>query len=1454
MRLLLTLVGAGDPAGTDVLVEAPAGTPLSAVRGRLEELTGPWPGPARAGGREVTGAPLGVEPLLHGAVVDVSTPGPAVPPGTGAPAGPPPPAGAPVALVVVSAGPDAGGRFALLPGRHVVGRAHGAARCAVPLADPGVSRAHAVLEVAADGSAAVHDAGSLNGTALLLPGTRREVRDRAEQLQPGARLLVGASVLHVAPPAVRAAEVRPDGHGHLLLNRCPRLEGGAGPSGTGSSGTGSSGTGPDGAVPRWPHPPPARDLPGVPWPALLVPLGVAVVLALVWSPLSLLLGLASPLLAGGHWWSQRRRARTERERDLAGCAAARERVRTAHAGVLAAEHRRRHEASPGPDGVLAHARARGVRLYERTRTSPDALVLRVGLGRTHVDGAVVRDDAPGPAHGRGPGDAGAAEPPGPDLDDVPITVDLSAGPLGVAGPRPLVLAVVRQLVGQVAAWHGPGEVGVLLTGARERSPWRWLELLPHADPGPGGGGVPATLRAELQRRALARGARGTAASADPPRALVLLVDGAADLRTDADLTRLLRDGGAEGIHVLCLESDRTRLPAECATVLDVAADASGDAVLHTSGAAASAVRVDAVGPAWAEELARALAPVRDAAPSGTGGAVPRSASLLRLLALPAPRAGTLGTAAGAAGGAVPAVDPAALARVWEQREPGAVAVLGATATGPCRLDLVADGPHVLVAGTTGSGKSVLLQALVTSLALQAPPDAVRFVLVDYKGGAAFAGCTGLPHVAGLVTDLDEHLAQRVLRSLRAEVRRREGVLRAAGAADLADLPASSPAAAEVPRLVIVVDEFRVLSQELPEFVDGLVRLAAVGRSLGLHLVLATQRPAGVVSPEIRANTNARIALRVQDRADAEDVVGDAAPAAISDTAPGRAVLRRGSRGLEAFQTALLGDGGGADEVRVRRAGDVGEERGGAAERAGARRALAGVVAAVREATALRGRPVPPAPWSPPLPQRVPAADLPAVPGSGALLRWGLLDVPDEQRRAVAGWDLATGGHLLVAGTVRSGRSTLLRALAVAAATEDVEVSVLDGGGALADLVDLAHVGSVVGRAELWRAHRLLQRLTEEVQRRRELFARLGVHDLAAARRAPGSGSLPHLVLLADGWDGWAGDLAAVELGAPVDAFHRLLREGSAVGVRVATSGDRALLTSPVAAAAAEVVLLRLADRADAALVGVPAREVPASQPPGRGLLVRDRTALEVQVALPAVPPAAPVPAVAAARVRVRPLPASVTTSALPTAVGTVVPLGVGGDDAAPVTVDLAGGLLVCGPARSGRTTALRALAAALARRPGAPPVAVVTADAGARGSFATAAWVGLQDVDGLRRVLAAPGAVVLVDDAARPLPAPVEDLLVEALRGTPGGCLLAAAADGGEVAAAFRGLPAALRTARTTVLLGRGGQVPADVLGRRAVLAPAPGPGAGFVVTDGGWTALRGAVPDGAAAAPTVER
>ena len=171
---------------------------------------------------------------------------------------------------------------------------------------------------------------------------------------------------------------------------------------------------------------------------------------------------------------------------------------------------------------------------------------------------------------------------------------------------------------------------------------------------------------------------------------------------------------------------------------------------------------------------------------------------------------------------------------------------------------------------------------------------MSFVLVDYKGGAAFRDCERLPHTVGTVTDLDGHLTERALRSLGAELRRRESVLRSFGCKDLDDYDAAAPAGSPpMPRLVLVVDEFATLVEELPDFVGGLVGIAQRGRSLGVHLVLATQRPGGVVSADIRANTSLRIALRVTDPAESSDVVDVRDAADIGRAHPGRAVVRVG---------------------------------------------------------------------------------------------------------------------------------------------------------------------------------------------------------------------------------------------------------------------------------------------------------------------------------------------------------------------------------------------------------------------------------------------------------------------------------------------------------------------------------------------------------------------------------
>jgi DNA segregation ATPase FtsK/SpoIIIE-like protein len=198
-----------------------------------------------------------------------------------------------------------------------------------------------------------------------------------------------------------------------------------------------------------------------------------------------------------------------------------------------------------------------------------------------------------------------------------------------------------------------------------------------------------------------------------------------------------------------------------------------------------------------------------------------------------------------------------------------------------------------------------LQSLVASLAVANRPDAMTFVLVDYKGGAAFRDCVNLPHTVGMVTDLDTHLVERALTSLGAELTHCEHQLADAGAKDLEDYldyATRRPGLAPIPRLLIVIDEFASMARELPDFVTGLVNVAQRGRSLGIHLILATQRPSGVVSAEIRANTNLRVALRMTDAGESTDVIDARDAAGIPAGHPGRGF--RAPSGVET-QIALV---------------------------------------------------------------------------------------------------------------------------------------------------------------------------------------------------------------------------------------------------------------------------------------------------------------------------------------------------------------------------------------------------------------------------------------------------------------------------------------------------------------------------------------------------------------------
>jgi S-DNA-T family DNA segregation ATPase FtsK/SpoIIIE len=767
-------------------------------------------------------------------------------------------------------------------------------------------------------------------------------------------------------------------------------------------------------------------------------------------------------------------------------------------------------------------------------------------------------------------------------------------------------------------------------------------------------------------------------------------------------------------------------------------------------------------------------------------------------------------------------------------------VLGVSADGPLRVNLLADGPHALVAGTTGSGKSDLLQSLVAGLAVLHPPEELTFLLVDYKGGAAFAECGRLPHTAGLVTDLDAQLTRRALRSLDAELRRRERLLAAAGAADLESFRASGRREA-VPRLVIVVDEFATLADELPEFVRGLVAVAQRGRSLGVHLVLATQRPGSAVSAEIRANTTLRIALRVTDPAESADIVDAPAAAGIERSRPGRAYLRAGSA-LTCFQTARVT---GRDLVPIRPVVErLDEWRRARArrDRPSGRDDLVRLVDVLRAAAQSTSRCAARSPWLEPLPVLLAATELPCPPDA-TTIAIGLVDCPAEQTQPPLTMNLTGGSSVLVVGAPGSGRTGALASIALGAAAklapDRLEIYVADSAGALTDaLSGLPHLATGAGAEDPSVVELLLHRLDTVVTRR------------VADPRAAGRLSAPRLLVLIDAWDSFLATQDDAAAGRCSELLTALLRAGAASGLTTVVAGGRSLLAPRVAAAFGSRLLLHLADRNDYGLAGVVLRDLPTSFSPGRG--VRASDAAEFQLAHvgagPGVAEAKRATRAVAGQwaagprsdtaVRLRPLPSRVRLRELPRDADRLC-IGLAGDTAAPVAIDLFSGgrrFLVAGPPRSGRSTTLCVLLVeahrtgvrAVVAAPGRSPLTTLAHSLGARVIHPDAGRPDVGPVPTARTLLLMDGSEAFLDQ-------PAGEQLAAWARSVDAPLAAVVAGRCDDLATTYRGIAADVRRSHCGLLL-RPGPIDGELLGVRLGRRPAAGPpGRGLLIGESTW-------------------
>ncbi|MGW5117151.1 FtsK/SpoIIIE domain-containing protein [Streptomyces noursei] len=1408
---MLTVVE-GDGDAFDVHLDADPDTPVGAVAEALAGAGGVHRPPEGLGlyaGDRLLPADLRLRdsPLHHAAVV-----------GLGRPAGTS--SAEPDGLVEVRAvgGTAAGAVHRLDIGEYRIGLAHdGTAQVLRAMPD----RPFAILTVGPGGRCRVApDAAAPAGDP---PQLDREDLAESTAWPAGAQLLVGGCLLELALPQRPDAAVQPseDGAG-WDYNRPPRLR----PAENATRFT----------LPSPPASPAARPLP---WITALAPLVMAVAGALVFGRMSMLLfGLLSPVAILGNYLVSRRSGRQSHSDAVTAYEEKKARIEGDAQQALAAERTARRRGFPDPAEVVLTAVGPRRRLWERRTSDADFLELRIGTADLPSD--VVLQDPTKDEHRRQ--DPWTAY-------DVPVTVPLRQHDvLGIAGEGPVARAVAQWAVAQAAVLHSPRDLQIhlLTTGGPGRDSWSWLRWLPHVrkksgdTPASIGYGTETCARRVAELTALIAERAGTEdrrkRSAGPD--VLVVLDGARRLRSLPGVAQILRDGPAVGVRAVCLDAEERLLPEECQAV--VAEEPGGTVRVGRSGrGTVGGIRPDAVSQDWCRSLARAMGPLRDPGGADEEAAVlPGAARLLDVLALDPPQA-------------------AGIRARWAAGGRSTRAAVGVSLDGPFFLDLKRDGPHGLVAGTTGSGKSELLQTLVASLAVANRPDAMTFVLVDYKGGSAFKDCVDLPHTVGMVTDLDAHLVERALVSLTAELTRREHILAAVGAKDIedyVDLLERNPAGHEpMPRLLIVIDEFASMVRDLPDFVKGLVNIAQRGRSLGIHLILATQRPSGVVSSEIRANTNLRIALRVTDSGESQDVLNSPEAASISQSTPGRAYVRLGQNSLVPFQSGRVGGrrpGATASSLPAPWAVTVGWERLGeplpprpraAAAPAEVETDLAGLVRAIRDADREMGIPAQHSPWLPPLPEQLVTGELPPAPPSDydlAPVAYGVVDLPAQQARLPLVIDPATLGHLHVIGSPRQGRSQTLRTiagtLAYAHSPDRLHMYGIDcGNGALLAMEGLPHCGAVTQRTQPDRVARLLARLTTELARRQELLAAHGSADLPELRRSlPEAERPPHIVLFIDRWEVFDKQLGEYDAGNLLTGVLNLLRDGGSVGIHLVMTGDRALFSSRVNGSTEDKLVLKLNEKSEYGMIGITQRNVPDEIPPGRAFRAADKA--EVQIAL--LTDSSEGQAQAAAlqqiaeycRQRAAHLPAATRPFRVDTLPDRLTweeavrylprPLpsarwalsGVGGDELTAFGPDfgITPTFLVAGPARSGRSTVLATLALSLLSvgTPvviGAPARSPLRRLAGRPGVLAV---FDESDIDptALEQALAssAQGAVVLLDDADLLLKSKAEPVLTPiAKSGAESGRGLVIAGQTDRLSSGFSGWHTEARRNRCGLLL-----------------------------------------------------
>ena len=820
------------------------------------------------------------------------------------------------------------------------------------------------------------------------------------------------------------------------------------------------------------------------------------------------------------------------------------------------------------------------RIYEKTPLHFDFLAYRLGLGKvpTSYELKYGQEERSGKKD--------ALEEEGyalfqahQKIDNLPIVASLNRGPVGYVGPRPIVLEQLQLLVAQLAVFHSYHDLTIIpIIPEEEKESWDWMRWLPHAtlqdmnvrsfvynqrtrDQ------VLNSLNQILKlRKAQKEEEKANDTKIFHPHYVVLITD--ETLILDHVIMEFFREDPTElGCSIIYVADVLSSLSENIQTVISIKDRNQGQLLLQEGVLRELDFQLDHFPEGYDKEaISRGLAPLKHI--QQLKSSIPDSVTFLEMY-----QAETFN-------------DLKVLSR-WESHAPYQSLAVPIGLRG--KDDLVylnlhekAHGPHGLIAGTTGSGKSETIQSYILSLAVNFHPHDVAFLLIDYKGGGMANLFKDLPHLLGTITNLDGAQSMRALASINAEIHRRERLFGQYGVNHINQYQKKfklGEATEPLPHLFLISDEFAELKVNQPDFIKELVSIARVGRSLGVHLILATQKPSGVVDDQIWSNSRFKLALKVADRGDSMEMLRTADAAEITQT--GRAYLQVGNNEVyELFQTAWSGadyqpekDQLGIEDHTIYLINELGQYEVLNQDLSGLDMAeeikevpteLDVIVQEINHLHQQEGIAAVAQPWLPPLKERITLDELEKVVPIEAWQKRtapsvliGVADIPQAQKQEAVAIDLSKDGNILLYGSPGTGKTTFLQTAAMDLARkqspENLTMYLLDfGTNGLAPLTQLPHVADSLLLDQTEKIQKFIRIINRELDRRKKLLSEHGVGTIALYREVTGKQE-PTMVILMDSYESMKDEPYETDL---FKLFMRISREGLSIGVHLIITASR----------------------------------------------------------------------------------------------------------------------------------------------------------------------------------------------------------------------------------------------------------------------------------------------------------